>query len=108
MKAELIRCGWVLEKTHDLERLLGFLAARDNDLAPRFEPLCDSLADVYFSNRYPGFDFEDPDWLSLQKNICAAGELLGLVKARIANSTAAPPGAAAGFNLQAGAVHAQP
>lgn len=90
MKAELIRTGWILEKTHDLERLLGLLAVRNNDLADHFEPLCDSLAEVYFSGRYPGFDFEDPNWPSLQTQISTADELLSLVKRRVTSSTAMP------------------
>jgi hypothetical protein len=60
MKAELIRLGWALERTHDLEHLLDELVARKSDLIPRLETLCDSLADAYFSDRYPGFDLEDP------------------------------------------------
>jgi hypothetical protein len=35
LKAELIRLGWPLEKTHDLERLLEALVARRSDLGPR-------------------------------------------------------------------------
>ncbi len=34
MKAELIRLGWVLESTHDLERLLDEMVARRSDLVP--------------------------------------------------------------------------
>ena len=86
MKAELIRTGWRLEKTHDLERLLGELTARKNDLAASFEPLCESLAEVYFSGRYPGFDFDEPDWSGLQGKLTVAGKLLETVNARIASS----------------------
>jgi hypothetical protein len=28
----------------------------------------ESLADVYFSSRYPGFDLEDPDWESFDSH----------------------------------------
>ena len=66
MKAELIRQGWVLERTHDLEHLLDEMVARRSDLVPTLEGLCDSLADAYFSDRYPGFDLDDPDWPSLK------------------------------------------
>ena len=34
MKAELIRLGWELERTHDLERLLDVLVERKSDLVP--------------------------------------------------------------------------
>ena len=54
MKAELIRTGWPLEKTHDLERLLEKMVVQGSDLAESFATLCESLAEVYFTNRYPG------------------------------------------------------
>jgi HEPN domain-containing protein len=56
LKAELIRSGWFLEKTHDLERLRKELRTRDAELAGEIQPLCTSLAEVYFTGRYPGFD----------------------------------------------------
>jgi HEPN domain-containing protein len=58
LKAELIRLGWTLEKTHDLDRLLDALVARQSDLVSLVEPLCDVLAEVYFTDRYPGFDLD--------------------------------------------------
>src|SRR5438034_6706629 len=60
LKAELIRLGWALEKTHDLPRLRDHLLARSSDLASTVKPLCDSLAEIYFVTRYPGFDLDDP------------------------------------------------
>ena len=60
MKAELIRSGWRLEKTHDLERLYEALVAGGSDLCAKVGPLCDELAEVYFTDRYPGFDLDDP------------------------------------------------
>lgn len=83
LKAELIRTGWFLEKTHDLEILLGQLQARQSDLAPRVEPLCDALAEVYFSSRYPGFDLEDPDWPDLRAKWEQVAQLLQTIKSRI-------------------------
>ena len=32
------------------------------ELAGGIQSLCASLAEVYFTGRYPGFDLEDPDW----------------------------------------------
>jgi HEPN domain-containing protein len=66
LKAELLRLGWTLEKTHDLNRLFDLLAERQSDLLPAVEPLCDGLAQVYFTDRYPGFDLDDPDWPRLR------------------------------------------
>ena len=83
LKAELIRDGWFLEKTHDLEILLGHLQARGSELVPQIEPLCDVLAEVYFSNRYPGFDLEDPDWPGLRERVAQVSRLLQAIKAKI-------------------------
>ena len=82
MKAELIRLGWALERTHDLERLLDELVARKSDLVPALEPLCDALTDAYFTDRYPGFDLDDPDWPTLTQHVAAVGTLLETVRAR--------------------------
>jgi HEPN domain-containing protein len=51
LKAELLRLGWTLERTHDLNRLLQSLVERNSDLAPTAEPLCDVLVQVYFTDR---------------------------------------------------------
>jgi len=83
LKAELIRLGWPLEKTHDLERLLEALVARQSDLVRKIEPLCDALGDVYFTDRYPGFDLDDPDWPKLRCQVADTTALLAAVKARI-------------------------
>lgn len=86
MKAELIRLGWTLERTHDLERLLDEMIARHSDLVASLETLCDSLADAYFSDRYPGFDLEDPDWPLLSAQVKAVTQLLSTVESRIAET----------------------
>jgi HEPN domain-containing protein len=83
LKGELIRLGWPLEKTHDLERLLDALVERKSDLTPHIEPLCDSLAEVYFSSRYPGFDLEDSNWPGLRHELEQVSELLTTVKQRL-------------------------
>jgi HEPN domain-containing protein len=83
MKAELIRLGWALERTHDLDRLLDELIARRSDLIQTVEPLCDLLAEAYFSDRYPGFDLDDPDWPVLIQNVEAVGNILATVQTRL-------------------------
>ena len=40
LKAELVRVGWPLAKTHDLELLRGELRSRGSDLLPEITPLC--------------------------------------------------------------------
>jgi HEPN domain-containing protein len=87
LKAELIRTGWFLEKTHDLERLSGELRARRSDLMPQVDPLCEALTEVYFTDRYPGFDLEDPDWPKLRRQIQQVAALAQTVKARVAGQT---------------------
>jgi HEPN domain-containing protein len=76
LKAELLRLGWILEKTHDLDRLLDELVARQSDLVSLVEPLCDVLAEVYFTDRYPGFDLDDPDWPALNLHVQQTTQLL--------------------------------
>jgi HEPN domain-containing protein len=87
LKAELIRTGWTLRKTHDLDLLLDELMGRNSDLGPTVEPLCDALAEVYFSDRYPGFDLEDPDWSSVRQQLGKVRELLTKVKGRLLVTT---------------------
>lgn len=83
LKAELIRIGWQLEKTHDLNRLLDLMVERGSDLAPTVEPLCDVLVQVYFTDRYPGFDLEDPDWPALRAQAEEVAALLAAVRTRL-------------------------
>ncbi len=85
MKAELIRIGWSLEKTHDLEKLLGELNFRHSDLTPRLEPLCEELTEAYFTGRYPGFDLEDEDWPALRAQLDQVSEVFDTVKVRVAS-----------------------
>lgn len=83
LKAELIRTGWPLEKTHDLNRLLDLLVERKSDLLPIVEPLCDALVQAYFTDRYPGFDLDDPDWPRLREQVEQVSALLQSVKSRL-------------------------
>jgi HEPN domain-containing protein len=83
IKAELIRTGWFLQKTHDLEKLAGELRARGSDLTDQAKPLCTALAEVYFADRYPGFDLDDPDWPDLRGKIDEVARLLAVVKSRV-------------------------
>ena len=83
LKAELIRDGWLLEKTHDLQGLRDALFMRGSDLDAEVKPLCDAMADVYFTDRYPGFDFDDPDWPFLPEQIDNVAKLLTTVNMRV-------------------------
>ena len=86
LKAELIRTGWFLEKTHDLLKLGGEMEDRGCDLIGQIRPLCEDLAERYFTDRYPGFDLEDDDWPSLRRQADEIAALLDVVKKRICPS----------------------
>ena len=83
LKGELIRLGWYLQRTHDLGKLAGELHGLKSDLVAQARPLCTTLAEAYFSDRYPGFDLDDPDWPDLQTKLTQVTTLLQTVKARI-------------------------
>jgi HEPN domain-containing protein len=83
LKAELIRLGWVLEKTHDLERLANELKARGSDLVGEVRPLAIALAEVYFADRYPGFDLEDPDWPAFRQQLARVDAVFQKVGQRL-------------------------
>lgn len=83
LKAELIRIGWELEKTHDLNRLFDLLVERKSDLLVIVEPLCDALVQVYFTDGYPGFDLDDPDWPRLRAQVEGVTALLETIKSRL-------------------------
>lgn len=86
VKAELIRTGWFLVKTHDLVKLVDELRDRDPQMADRIQSLCEDLAERYFTDRYPGFDLEDEDWPKLRRQAAEIAALLDTVKQRIPQS----------------------
>jgi HEPN domain-containing protein len=77
LKAELIRLGWHLEKTHDLNRLVDELTRLKSDFASTATPAAKALAEVYFTDRYPGFDLDDPDWPTLRRQVKERGGAAG-------------------------------
>ena len=83
LKAELLRIGWTLEKTHDLNRLVDELTRLKSDFAALATPAAQALAEVYFTDRYPGFDLDDPDWPALRQQMAEVTLLLETVKARV-------------------------
>ncbi len=89
LKAELIRLGWPLVKTHDLLVLGTTMEEKKSDLVAEVRPLCTGLAEAYFTDRYPGFDLDDPDWPKLREQLKQIDELLTKVKARL--PTEKPP-----------------
>ena len=86
LKAELVRLGWALEKTHDLQRLAKLLQERGSDLVTGAAPLVVELTEAYFADRYPGFDLDDPDWPALLKQIKVVDQLLAAVRGRMTSS----------------------
>jgi len=83
LKAELLRLGWALVKTHDVLVLAKELEVRGSDLMSDVKPLAIALAGTYFIARYPGFDLEDPDWPEFRAKLAQAEKLLITVKARL-------------------------
>lgn len=83
IKAELIRLGWKLERTHDLLLLAEALEGRNSDLLAVVLPLCQVLAEKYFADRYPGFDLDDPDWHAYRQQLAVIESLLLEVKRRV-------------------------
>jgi len=79
MKAELLRLGWFLERTHDLQRLATELERRGSHLFPQLRPLASAYAEVYFMARYPGFDLEEPEWTALRRDVAATRALLDAI-----------------------------
>jgi HEPN domain-containing protein len=83
LKAELIRLGWLIEQTHDLFKLSGELRARKSDLIARIRPLCEALAEKYFTESYPGSDLDDANWPALRAQIEAVAKVEAIVKERV-------------------------
>lgn len=83
VKAELIRLGWTLVKTHDLRFLAKELRDRKSDLVDALHPLAMALAEAYLLDRYPGFDLDDPDWPGLRDQLQQVVALHAMVQARV-------------------------
>jgi len=83
VKAELIRLGWPLVKTHDLQSLAQELQMRKADIHSQASPLCTALAECYFIDRYPGFDLEEKNWTELRSMLDGVAALLAKIKARV-------------------------
>ena len=62
IKAELTRNGWKLRKEHDLQWLAKEMATFSPNLTLSIQDTVESLTDVYFTSRYPGFDLLEADW----------------------------------------------
>ncbi len=84
MKAELLNLGWTLVKTHELERLRQALVAHNSAVSEAVAPLCAALQEAYFTDRYPGFDLDDPDWPALREQLAQVTALHAAVEARVA------------------------
>jgi HEPN domain-containing protein len=83
VKAELIRAGWSLRKTHDLIELGQEIAERSPELLVQVKPLCNDFAQKYRVDRYPGFDLGDEDWPALRAHVAAVDELLATIETRV-------------------------
>lgn len=68
IKAELTRNGWKLRKEHDLQWLAKEMSKFSPELTLSIQDTVESLTDVYFTSRYPGFDLQDADWDSFDSH----------------------------------------
>jgi len=89
LKAELITRGWFLQKIHDLQKLVDELVELGSVIANDAQPLAEALAEAYFSERYPGFDLDDPDWEAFNETLGRVSQL----HARVAGAPSTQPGA---------------
>ena len=83
LKAELIRLGWFLQKTHDLQKLADELSERKSGLLKGREDLVEILSESYFADMYPGFDLDDADWPGLTQNVREVSALMREFKLRV-------------------------
>ena len=72
-----------MERTHDLNRLSEALKRVRSPLATAADPLCKAFAGAYFTDRYPGFDLDDPDWPTLRAQVEQIAALLAAVRAHL-------------------------
>jgi HEPN domain-containing protein len=81
LKGYLIACGWPLERTHDLRRLVAEAAQRDSRFA-QFDDMADELTFDFFAQHYPGGDLTNvgENYDSLRQQ---AGELVKLIRERL-------------------------
>ncbi len=54
-----------------------------SELEPLAASVCLELAQAYFTDPYPGFDLDDPDWPKLRGQLAQVEVLLAAVKARL-------------------------
>lgn len=80
IKAELIRLGWDLVKLHDLQKLNDELRLRNCKIANQIDDLVEALSERYFTDRYPGFDLEEPNWNELRRLMSQVDVLVCIVR----------------------------
>jgi hypothetical protein len=56
-------------------------------MAAAAQQLCDDLAEAYFTDRYPGFDLEDPGWPKLRQQLGEIEAMAARVRARLPSRT---------------------
>lgn len=89
LKGYLIACGWRLEKTHDLRRLIAEAARRDERFS-QFDDMADELTFDFFALHYPGGDLTHvgENYESLRKQ---AGEIVEIIRQDLPQYFPKPP-----------------
>ena len=72
-----------MAKTHDLSRLLEALEEFESPVTVAARPLSRAFAGVYYTDRYPGFDLDDPDWPELRAQLTQVEALFAAVEANV-------------------------
>jgi len=96
LKGYLIAKGWVLVKTHDLERLVREAAILDPAFA-RFLPLAIELTEDFFAQHYPGEDLTHAgqNYEGLRRQ---ADDLVSVIRLGLPQCFPSPPAAASTDN----------
>jgi hypothetical protein len=74
---------WIAERD-----LVALEAMAAQEFGEEIRPLVAALAEAYFTARYPGFDFDDPDWAALRVQVAAVAALFKLAQARLGTEPA--------------------
>jgi HEPN domain-containing protein len=77
LKGYLVAQGWLLERTHDLRKLVDEAGKHDSTFA-KFTELAQSLTEQFWAQHYPGDELEDvgTDYDDLRRQ---AGELIAMI-----------------------------
>lgn len=89
LKGYLIAKGWVLERTHDLRKLVSVAMTYDPTFS-KFTRFADELTEDYFAQHYPGGDWSNVG-LNYESLRSQAGQLINLIQQSLPQFFPLPP-----------------